>query len=596
MSDELLPYYNRELAFIRRLGARVRRGPSEDRRPAAPGARRGRGSARRAADRGLRLPQRPHPPQARRRLPRDHRRHAGRALSALPGPDPVDGRRAVRARPRAGRLGRPATRSRATPMLETEPIDGEPCRFRTCYPDHALADRADGRQLDRPAVRRAAHAVTAPSAVAVLRIAVAVLRQGDDLRATGAWSRCGSSSRGRRSTSSRLYELLLNNTLGVALAASPTDREPVVLGPQLPPAGRLRARRRACCPTPTRSFLGYRLLTEYFAFPQKFLFFDLAGLGRQALQKAGNRLEIYLLPQPHQRRPGAERHGRHVPTRLHADRQPVPAAGRADRPDAHARRSTASCPTPGGPLAHEVYSIDRVTATSPDNEQVEYQPFYSFKHAADRREQKTFWHATRRPAGQRGRARRRRHRGLPVAGRSGLRPGRAGRLDARRGDHLPEPRPAPPAAVRRPGESAFRLTGGRAAVADRVPDRPADADAAARAEARGRLAADFAPVAEPSVAGRRRGGRRRPAGDPQALRLRRFGRDAVDDRRHSRACAAGGSWGACPATSAAGSAAASRSTVHFDEDRFSGSGVFLFASVLERFLGPVLLRSIRSPN
>ena len=54
------------------------------------------------------------------------------------------------------------------------------------------------------------------------------------------------------------------------------------------------------------------------------------------------------------------------------------------------------------PLAHEVYSIDRVTATSPENEQVEYQPFYSFKHAAERRGQKTFWHATRRPAGQAG--------------------------------------------------------------------------------------------------------------------------------------------------------------------------------------------------
>ena len=26
-------------------------------------------------------------------------------------------------------------------------------------------------------------------------------------------------------------------------------------------------------------------------------------------------------------------------------------------------------------------------------------------------------------------------------------------------------------------------------------------------------------------------------------------------------------------------------TVHFDEDRFAGSGVFLFACVLERFLG-----------
>ena len=47
-------------------------------------------------------------------------------------------------------------------------------------------------------------------------------------------------------------------------------------------------------PYAARSFSGYRLLSEYFAFPQKFLFFDLAGLDRKVLHKAGNRLEIYI--------------------------------------------------------------------------------------------------------------------------------------------------------------------------------------------------------------------------------------------------------------------------------------------------------------
>ena len=47
------------------------------------------------------------------------------------------------------------------------------------------------------------------------------------------------------------------------------------------------------------------------------------------------------------------------------------------------------------PLAGELYSIDRVTAVSADNERVEYRPFYSFKHASDREVQRRFWHATR---------------------------------------------------------------------------------------------------------------------------------------------------------------------------------------------------------
>ena len=34
----------------------------------------------------------------------------------------------------------------------------------------------------------------------------------------------------------------------------------------------------AVLPYPRRSFAGYRLLQEYFTFPEKFLFFELTGL------------------------------------------------------------------------------------------------------------------------------------------------------------------------------------------------------------------------------------------------------------------------------------------------------------------------------
>ena len=37
---------------------------------------------------------------------------------------------------------------------------------------------------------------------------------------------------------------------------------------------------KACSPIRANPFLGYRLLTEYFAFPEKFLFLDLGGFGR----------------------------------------------------------------------------------------------------------------------------------------------------------------------------------------------------------------------------------------------------------------------------------------------------------------------------
>jgi type VI secretion system protein ImpG len=49
------------------------------------------------------------------------------------------------------------------------------------------------------------------------------------------------------------------------------------------------------------------------------------------------------------------------------------------------------------PLAHEVYTVDQVSALSPDGESVEYMPFFSTKHG-EGGPRSRFWHATRRRA------------------------------------------------------------------------------------------------------------------------------------------------------------------------------------------------------
>src|SRR5512143_485552 len=51
----------------------------------------------------------------------------------------------------------------------------------------------------------------------------------------------------------------------------------------------------ALLPVTLRGFQGYRLLQEYFAFPQRYLFADLDGLGKAAQRQSGNELEIVLL-------------------------------------------------------------------------------------------------------------------------------------------------------------------------------------------------------------------------------------------------------------------------------------------------------------
>ena len=93
----------------------------------------------------------------------------------------------------------------------------------------------------------------------------------------------------------KLYELCLGACLGVlaAPAARPAPWHEYL------PAAKPRAvgfeDDEALLPTTLRSFQGYRLLQEYYAFPQRFLFVDLQGLGPAVGRHQGDELEVVLL-------------------------------------------------------------------------------------------------------------------------------------------------------------------------------------------------------------------------------------------------------------------------------------------------------------
>ena len=91
-----------------------------------------------------------------------------------------------------------------------------------------------------------------------------------------------------------LYELIFNHTLQVAFRCPDVKPAPppVVLesGQCLFPVG--FEPDEALLPYPRQSFLGYRLLTEFFAFPNKFLFVDLGGW--QRVGATGRQIEVIL--------------------------------------------------------------------------------------------------------------------------------------------------------------------------------------------------------------------------------------------------------------------------------------------------------------
>jgi type VI secretion system protein ImpG len=155
------------------------------------------------------------------------------------------------------------------------------------------------------------------------------------------------------------------------------------------------AEEEAVLPFTKRSFAGYRLLSEYFSFPYKFLFFDIFGLDRAIAQNFGSHFDILI-------------HLKDVTPPI----APVVAdtfkmgctpivnlfSRLADPlylsqqkyeyqviPDVHRQSTT------------EIYSVDQVVSNDPrTNTTREFSPFYSLKHAFGEQMEKAFWYAVRR--------------------------------------------------------------------------------------------------------------------------------------------------------------------------------------------------------
>ncbi len=124
----------------------------------------------------------------------------------------------------------------------------------------------------------------------------------------------------------------------IAYADSAVDTSPGAWCParRIQPAG--FAPDEALLPWSARGFSGFRLLTEYFAFPDKFLFLDFTRIDTKTMISGGNKLEIFVYLD--RAAPELERSiGQPCPgAGLHAAGQPVPAALRADPADPHRHR------------------------------------------------------------------------------------------------------------------------------------------------------------------------------------------------------------------------------------------------------------------
>jgi type VI secretion system protein ImpG len=149
-------------------------------------------------------------------------------------------------------------------------------------------------------------------------------------------------------------------------------------------------------PYPESSFLGYRLLTEFFAFPAKFQFVDLMGWERIRREGFGQRLEVLFYFNT-----GSEllQQGVGVDTFLLGCTPIVNLFDQVAEPIAlsEAKYEYQVVPDVTNPDGMEVFAVNAVSSTNLDTgKTMEFHPFYSVRHGGDEGPRRTFWYAARR--------------------------------------------------------------------------------------------------------------------------------------------------------------------------------------------------------
>jgi type VI secretion system protein ImpG len=296
--------------------------------------------------------------------------------------------------------------------LNSRPVDGTPCRFRTAYDVDLAPLEMESAALESPAPKDA----RGKYADCYIRLSMRCFGDANLSEMTVADTQQPPQSLrfyidGDPQLVFPLYEIIFNHAtsveyrpreapLGQRMIKTLTDIRLRLPEPVFVPAEDAVKQvgfqeHEAVLPFTKRSFAGYRLLSEYFVFPYKFLFFDLLGIDRAIAQGFGSHFDILI-------------HLKDVTPPI------APVVGETFRmgctpivnlfsrladpiylsqqkyeyqviPDVHRQNTT------------EIYSIDEVVSSDPQtNTTREFAPFYSLRHAFGEQMEKAFWYAVRR--------------------------------------------------------------------------------------------------------------------------------------------------------------------------------------------------------
>jgi type VI secretion system protein ImpG len=258
------------------------------------------------------------------------------------------------------------------------------CRFRTCYPLTLWPLDVVSARIEDPGDVN--FLSTETNVAAVLRLELRCLQTFKELELDSLRFFLS----GEDTAVNRLYELLFSRLSKIAILPGDRDKPTYLSRNSIKEVG--FGADEEVLVYPPNAHPGYRLLQEYFTFPDKFNFFDLHGLRDHGAAKT---LEIFFLL--------TERPSRSLTVNEKTFKlgctpiinlfpkttEPIRLDHRSVEyeliPDKRRERTT------------EIHSILSVSASSdPGKVEQNYEPFYSYSHFMEGRKHRAFWHATRR--------------------------------------------------------------------------------------------------------------------------------------------------------------------------------------------------------
>lgn len=392
MDDKLLSYYERELTFIRKMGAEFAR------------------KYPKIAGRLLLEPDKCEDPHTERLIEafaficgRIHKKidddfpEITESLLNIIYPHyirPIPSMSVVKFEPVKQNISELGYRIDKQTTLYSKPVGGTPCQFRTGYPVTIWPVEVVSAGLEDP---------KKPLKDARQAIYVQLKTCNNITFSQLNWQHLRFFLNGPYQHVYHLYELLFNNVCHVECETinSKGLTQSISLSPaQITPVG-FKAD-DAFIPHSKRTFPGYRLLFEYFTFPEKFLFFDLNGLDRLQHIETDDTLyiRVYL--------------NRTAKTNLVINAETfcinaTPAINLFKRIAEPIRIEQHQSeyqviPDIRRQSATEIFSIDGITATSASapGKTIHFEPYYALRdHTPQNSDSsRTFWHSQRRMSGR----------------------------------------------------------------------------------------------------------------------------------------------------------------------------------------------------